>query len=60
MTESGQIRTEFGFEHPHNFISKNYIKSSICNYCLQSIAGFNAGQSVDSLHFAFLNIGQHG
>jgi len=43
VTELGQVRAEFGFEYPHTFVLKNYLKGSICNYCLQQIQGLNAG-----------------
>ena len=43
MTDTGGGRGDFGFELPHDFIPHNYIVPSICNYCLQSIAGLKAG-----------------
>jgi len=36
-------RREAGFEQNHNFQVHSYYSSTICNYCLKPIRGYNAG-----------------
>ncbi|XP_047135249.1 myotubularin-related protein 13 isoform X1 [Hydra vulgaris] len=43
LTDNVQIRSEFGLDFPHQFQYHNYILSSICNYCLQTISGLHGG-----------------